>query len=68
MIYGLIVICPECRNILTFSEHVGGYFNLSPTICAEDGYMMKNILLDDTLVSNLLLYGVPDAPSKTTRA
>lgn len=66
-VYAIVHICPECRRTIPYIPS-DGTFNIYPMQCAEDGYMMKRVAIDEAMVDNLLKHGTPDAPSETTRA
>lgn len=61
VIHGIIAICPECRAVLKFNAHQEGYFCGGPILCEEDGYVMKQILMNDIFIDQLLKNGAPSA-------
>lgn len=67
-IHGLIYICPECRKVTLYSPAADGVFNLSPQLCAGDGYVMKMVKLDSLMVDQMLKGEDVNATPGTTGA
>lgn len=66
MIHAILYVCPECKAFHAFTAAPAGHLGVGPMLCAEDGYMMKAVLVDGLFVDNLLKHGVPYAPASAS--
>lgn len=59
-IYCMILICPECKKVLTFLPHADGVFYTSTAvICAYDGRHMLRYNVDQEFIDKVLHGRIP---------
>jgi uncharacterized protein YbaR (Trm112 family) len=53
-ILGVIYICPECRKTKLYVPDDEGVVHMDRIYCADDGYSMKVIAINEMVVDQLL--------------
>ena len=64
MIRGIMHVCPECRHVVVYTPTDAGVMPCPVMLCAEDGYQMKQFVVDDMFVTELLCGRIPNAGTK----